>query len=103
MPVKCSFCRRRYVRAGAYETHLRIAHANLDIVLASTTQNPTANLTDDAEPNIYNPNGQIERPDSDYESEQANSTVSYECDRITDTPKNDSNLEANNGHTSDIP
>ena len=103
MPVKCSFCRRRYVRAGAYETHLRIAHANLDIVLASTTQNPTANLTDDAEPNIYNPNGQIERADSDYESEQVNSTVPYECDGITDTPTNDSNLEANNGNTSDFP
>ena len=35
------------MRAGAYETHLRKAHANLDIILASTIRNPLANRVDD--------------------------------------------------------
>jgi len=38
MPSKCPFCRRKYRRSGAYEKHLRTAHASLDIVLASTVQ-----------------------------------------------------------------
>jgi len=38
MPSKGPFCRRKYTRSGAYEKHLRTAHAGLDIVLASTVQ-----------------------------------------------------------------
>ena len=38
MPIKCAFCRRKYARAGPYEKYLRTAHANLDIVLASTVR-----------------------------------------------------------------
>jgi len=38
MPSKCPFCPREYSRSGAYEKHLRTAHASRDIVLASTVQ-----------------------------------------------------------------
>ena len=38
MPSKCAFCRRKCCSSGAYEKHLRTAHASLDIVLASTVQ-----------------------------------------------------------------
>jgi len=38
MPSKCPFYRQKYSRSGAYEKHLRTAHASLDIVLALTVQ-----------------------------------------------------------------
>jgi len=38
MSSTCQFYRRKYTRSGAYENHLRTAHAGLDIVLTSTVQ-----------------------------------------------------------------
>jgi len=34
MPVKCSFCCKRYAPAGTYETHLQSEYSNLNIVLS---------------------------------------------------------------------
>jgi hypothetical protein len=75
MPIKCSFCRRRYARAGPFEKHLRTAHSNLDVILASTVRRIAP--TDDIHvasgaadvPNKDNANGEKEQLDSDYESE----------------------------------
>jgi len=97
MPVKCSFCRQRFVRYGPYEKHLRIVHANLDIVLTSRTEN----LINDSERDINNTNDLIERPNSDYESEQGNHPAVYEGDGIPNMPTNNSNTEAPNEHTSE--
>jgi len=38
MPSTCPFCHRKYSSSGAYEKHLRTAHASLDILHASTLQ-----------------------------------------------------------------
>jgi len=69
MPNKCPFCRRKYSRSGAYEKHLRNAHANLDIILASTIQvasSPTKNVNKGSD--ILRHEGHL-RLDSDYESD----------------------------------
>jgi len=69
MPNKCPFCRRKYTLSGAYEKHLRNAHANLDIVLASTikyTSSPTTNHNKGS--NILPHEGHL-RLDSDHESD----------------------------------
>ena len=84
MPVKCSFCRRRYMRAGPYETHLRKAHADLDIILASTLRNLPPNRIDDPRADIIDHNEPRERPDSDYESDPASDPTGYERDAIND-------------------
>ena len=82
MPSKCPFCRRKYSRSGAYEKHLRTAHASLDIVLSTEQYN-----------NIQT--GELlhadtsERQDSDYESDPGPAGLepdafgpdnAYECD-----------------------
>jgi len=63
MPSKYPFCRLKYTRSGAYEKHLRTAHAGLDIVLASTVQyiNMESSVSD-------NPDAS-KRPDSDCKSD----------------------------------
>jgi len=69
MPNKCPFYRRKYSRSGAYEKHLRNAHANLDIVLASTIKyvfSPTS--SDNKGSNILPPEGHL-RLHSDYKSD----------------------------------
>jgi len=85
MPVKCSFCHKRYERAGTYETHLRSAHANLDIVLASTIRNSPADVLTDRGTNLSEANEPIEHSDSDYESDPAGNTASSERDAPDDT------------------
>ena len=62
MPVKCSFCRKRYERAGAYKTHLRSAHANLDIVLSSTIRNPPADVLTDRGTDLSTPTNPSNTP-----------------------------------------
>ena len=57
--------------AGPYETHLRKAHADLDIILASTLRNLAPNRIDDPRTNIIDSNEPSERPDSEYESDPA--------------------------------
>lgn len=73
MPIKCLYCRRHYARAGPYERHLRTAHANLDIVLASTIRHtPTTNPLSDTGNDLLQSGdlpGNGERTDSDYESD----------------------------------
>lgn len=63
MPSKCPFCRRKYSRSGAYEKHLRTAHASLDIVLASTVQYINT------ETGVLHIPDANERQDSDHESD----------------------------------
>ena len=68
MPTKCLFCRRKYTRAGAYEKHLRTAHAKLDIVLASTVRYASpANYITDTETSLLHHPLVSGHPDSDYE------------------------------------
>jgi len=70
MPNKCPFMRRKYSRSGAYEKHLRNAHANLDIVLASTIKYASSRTTNDNKgSNILPPEGHL-CLNSDYESDQ---------------------------------
>jgi len=70
MPSKCPFCRRKYIRSGAYEKHLRTAHANLDIGLASTVGYPSSgDIINDVETSILHPPEASELQDSDYESD----------------------------------
>jgi len=69
MPSKCPFCRRKYIPSGAYEKHLRTAHAHLDIVLASTVGYPSSgDIINDVETRILHHPEASELQDSDYES-----------------------------------
>lgn len=73
MPVKCSFCRRKYARAGPYEKHLRTAHGNLGIPQLFTIQHtPSTDCINQAEGDALLPNPLThggEQTDSDYESD----------------------------------
>jgi len=70
MPSKWPFCRRKYIRSGAYEKHLRTVHSNLDIVLASTLGYASSgDITNDVETSILHHPEARERLDSDYESD----------------------------------
>jgi len=66
MPSKCPFCRQKYSQAAAYEKHLRTTHANVNIILASTTIRypSSASHVLDTQTKVVG-----ERPDSDYESD----------------------------------
>ena len=70
MPTKCSFCRKKYTQASAYEKHLRTAHANLDIILSSTVRYTPSAMTynNNTEADLLHHEGH-ERPDSDPESD----------------------------------
>ena len=87
MPVKCLFCRKRYEGAGAYETHLRSAHANLDIVLASTRRNPPADVLTDWGTDLSDANEPIEHSDLDYESDTAASERDAPDDTLRREPE----------------
>ena len=47
MPNKYPFCQWKYSWSGAYEKHLRNAHAYMDIVLASTIKYASSPTTND--------------------------------------------------------
>jgi len=66
MPSKCPFCRQKYTQAAAYEKHLRTTHANVNIILASTTIRYPSSASQglDMQTDVVG-----ERPDSDYESD----------------------------------
>lgn len=104
MPVKCSFCRRRYTRAGAYETHLRRAHSNLDIILATTIRTPLANRITESATDILDNGDPSERPDSDYESDPASDPAAYHCDAnaISAQPTYQPDTEILNVNTSSV-
>jgi len=93
MPVKCSFCLKRYEHAGAYETHSRRAHANLDIVLASSIRNPPADVLTDRGTDLSDANEPIVHSDSDYESDAAGDTAGSERDAPDDTLKREPETE----------
>jgi len=66
MPSKCLFCRQKYTQAAAYEKRLPTTHANVNIILASTTirypSSPSHVL--DTQTDVVG-----EHPGSDYESD----------------------------------
>jgi len=82
--VKCSFCRKRYKRAGAYKTHLRSAHANLDIVLGSSKRNPPADVLTARGTDLSDTNEPIHHSDSDYVSDPAGDPAGNKCDAPDD-------------------
>ena len=94
MPVKCSFCRKSYQRAGAYETRLRIAHVDLNIVLTSIIRNPPADVLNHCGAGLSDTNEPVEQPDSDYESDPAGDPASNERDSPYDTFMHESDTEA---------
>ena len=93
MPVKCSFCGKRYEGAGAYETHLRSAHANLDMVLASTIRNPPAEVLTNRGTDLSQATELIEHSDSDYKSDPAGDTAGSERDAPDDTLRREPETE----------
>ena len=94
MPVKCSFCRKRYERAGAYETHLPIAHADLDIILASIIRNLPTNIFNQREIALSNNNGPIQLPDSNYKPDPTGDPASNEHDSSYPMFMHKSDMEA---------
>lgn len=103
MPVKCSFCRKRYARAGAYEKHLRTTHSNLDIILASTILNPPANSTEHHETGIFADNAASKGSDSDYESDAASDPAGYERNAMNDEPMHEYDTQVLGDNTSSVP
>jgi len=82
MTRKYPFHRRKYIRSGAYEEHLRIAHANLDIVLASTVGYlSSGNIIDDVETSILHHPEASELLDSDNEADP--DSTGHELDAFT--------------------
>jgi len=68
MPSKCPLCRQKYMGAGGYEQHLQTAHADLDIVLASTVGYPSSgDIINDVETRILHDPEAGELQDSDYD------------------------------------
>jgi len=87
MPVKCSFCHKRDDRASAYETHLRSAHANLDILLASTIRNPfaPADVLNHWRTYVSDPNEHFEHSNSECQSDPGGDTPGTNSDAPDDT------------------
>jgi len=99
MPSKCPFCRRKYIWSGAYEKHLRTAHANLDIVLASTVGYPSyGDIINDVETSILHHSEASELQDSDYESDP--DPTGHELDAFTD---HESDTKIADDSTSSLP
>jgi len=99
MPSKCPFCRRKYIRAGAYETHLRTAQANLDIVLASTVGYPSSGeIINDVETSTLHQPEASELQDSDYEYDP--DSTGHELNPFT---AHDSDTEIPDDSTSSLP
>jgi len=72
---------------------LRSAHANLDIVLASTIRNPPADVLTDRGTDLSDSNEPIEHCDSDYESDPAGDTAGSERDAPDDTLRRERETE----------
>jgi hypothetical protein len=69
MPIKCSFCRRKYASSGPYEKHLRIAHASLGTVLTSGLVHQLPLRIESEQDDDGGLLGQNDLIDSDYESD----------------------------------
>jgi len=99
MPSKCPFCRRKYIRSGAYEKHLRTAQANLENVLASTVGYPSSgDIINDVETSILHHPEASEFQDSDYESDP--DPTGQELDAFT---AHESDTEIPDDSTSSLP
>jgi len=99
MPSKSPFCRRKYLRSGAYEKHLQKAHANLDIVLAYTVGYPSSgDIFNDVQTSILHYPDARELQDSDYESDP--DPTGYEVDAFT---AHESDTEIQDHSTSSLP
>ena len=72
---------------------MRSAHANLDIVLASTIRNPPADVLTDRGTDVSDANEPIEHSDSDYESDPAGDTAGSERDAPDDTLRREPETE----------
>jgi len=72
---------------------LRSAHANLDIVLASTIRNPPRDVLTDRRTDLCNANEPIEHCDSDSESDPAGDTAASEPNAPDDTPRREPKTE----------
>jgi len=99
IPIKFSFCRRRYINSGGYEKDIRIANSKRNIKVASSC----TNLINDSERDISNTSDLSERPDSDYQSEQSNHPGAYKGDEIPNMPMKNTNTKASEEHTSERP
>ena len=95
MPSKCSFCRKKYTKAGAYEKQLRTAYANLDIMLASTIRYTSSAIAyhNDTETDLLHQEGH-ERRNSDYKSDP--DSAGREDDAFNDDIANASDTEIPN-------
>ena len=99
MPSKYPLCRRKYIRSGGNEKHLRTAPANLDIVLASTVGDPSSrDIINDMETSILHHPEAIELQDSDYESDP--DPTGDELDAFT---SHESDTEIPDDSTSSLP
>ena len=96
IPIKCAFCHIKYAQAGPYEKHLRTAHANLDIVLASTVRYTNNNQETDL---LHHE--EQERLDSDYESEPE--PTGHELDAYTDDIAHESDTEILGNSSASLP
>ena len=96
MPSKCSFCRKKYTQAGAYEKHLRTSQANLDIILTSTVRYTSSAITyhKDTETDLLHHEGH-ERPDSNHQSDLDSTGRGQEA--FIDDIANESDTEMLNG------
>ena len=96
MSSKCSFGRKKYTQAGPYEKHMRTAHANLDIILASTVRYTLSAIAynNDTETDLLHREGHQCR-DSDYESDS--DSARHEHDAFNDNIGNASHTEIPNG------
>ena len=72
---------------------MRSAHANLDIVLASTLRNPPADVLTDRGTDLSDANEHIEHSDSDYKSGPAGDTAGSERDAPDNTLRRDPKTE----------
>ena len=96
MPSKCSLRRKKYTQAGAYEKHLRTAHPNLDIILASTVRYTSSAIAynNDTEIDLLHQEGH-ERRDSDYKSDPDSARRKHHA--FNDNIANASDTEIPNG------
>ena len=101
MPSKCSFCRKKYTQAGAYEKHLRTAHANLDIILGSTIRYTSSAIAynNDTETDLCHQEGH-ERRNSNYESDPESARRKH--DAFNDDIANASDTEIPNSTTGSL-
>ena len=104
MPTKCSFCRRKYARAGLYEKHLRTAYADLCDLLASCKQQLPPGDHVHIESHLLPHNEQAhekEQADSHYESDLDH--WSYELNALDEVASESHVVEPNIMTTSSAP